>query len=125
MRLHRFYIKDFGPGIGGETGGEIHIDPKDPKDGGTNETNEALLHQWRDVFRLKSGETVIVFNPEEGEWTGTLTSLDKKTGARIQLTQKLWTMKTLEPFHNIHLFMAVIKNSNFDLVVEKTTELGV
>ncbi len=121
MRLHRFFIKDFGPHAGGTTGGVIHIDPKDKENG---DANIALIHQWKDVFRLKEGDAVIVFNPEEGEWTGTLVSIDKKEGARIQLSQKTWTMETLEPFHDIHLYMAVIKNSNFDTVVEKATELG-
>lgn len=120
MRIHRFYIKKFEGRQNEEV--RISIDGTDPAE---NEQNEALIHQWRDIFRMKTGDELAIFNSEEGEWRGEFASLDKKKGATIKLLEQIQTPERQMPKREIWLYMAIIKNSNFDLVVEKATELGV
>ncbi len=120
MRIHRFYIKKFE----GRQGEEVHVSADSP-DTAENEQNEALIHQWRDIFRMKTGDELAIFNAKEGEWRGEFASLDKKKGAGIKLLEKIQAPELQKPKREIWLYMALIKNSNFDLVVEKATELGV
>ncbi|MFM2384097.1 MAG: hypothetical protein RIQ72_669 [Candidatus Parcubacteria bacterium] len=84
-----------------------------------------LLHQWRDVFRYKTGDRVYVFNEQIGEWLLEFISIDKKHGAVLKTIEQEKVASVSKPHRDITLYMSVIKNSNFDLVVEKTTELGV
>lgn len=105
-------------------GSEFRI-PLDGSDPAENEQNEALIHQWRDIFRMKAGDELIAFNAEAGEWKARFISLDKKKGAMIGLIEQLRKADELQPKRSVSLYMAIIKNSNFDLVVEKATELGV
>lgn len=120
MRIHRFYIKKF-KGIANH---EVYISI-DSSDTAENEQNEALIHQWRDIFRMKSGDELVIFNSEEGEWRGEFISLDKKKGATIKLLEQIRSADIAMPRREVYLYLALIKNSNFDLVVEKATELGV
>ncbi len=109
MRIHRFYIENFT----GNENSELHIE------------DEALLHQWRDIFRMKVGDELAIFNAMEGEWLARIVSIDKKTGAKLELINRLRDAADAMPKTEMALYMAIIKNSNFDLVVEKATELGV
>jgi 16S rRNA (uracil1498-N3)-methyltransferase len=120
MRIHRFYIKKF-KGIANHEA-KISVDGHDAAE---NEQNEALIHQWRDIFRMKTGDELAIFNEEVGEWKGEFLSLDKKKGVEIRLLEQISSADASMPKREIYLYMALIKNSNFDLVVEKATELGV
>ncbi len=131
MRLHRFYIspEDFAPksGLSKETHQEIHIGDAGKSEEGSD--HERLIHQWRDIFRFGAGDRVLLFNKEAGEWLAEFISLDKKRGAVLKvIEQNLAEIVGIDRFisqKNTTLYMAIIKNSNFDLVVEKATELGV
>lgn len=137
MRLHRFYIspEDFSPksGLSKETYQEIYIGNSVGTEEGSD--HERLIHQWRDIFRFGEGDRVLLFNKEAGEWLAEFISLDKKRGAVLKIVeQNLAGIDSVTgisggaakaiPQKNITLYMAIIKNSNFDLVVEKVTELG-
>ncbi len=124
MRIHRFYLK----GLVGGMGDEVRVPVSGEgagSDGHNDQHNMALIHQWRDIFRMKAGDRLSVFNESAGEWTGEFTDLDKKKGATIRLLSQTGTPEGSFPKKDISLYMALIKNSNFDLVVEKATELGV
>lgn len=115
MRLHRFYIspKDLD-----------HLVFKQEITLNYDEFG-TLLHQWKDVFRYKTGDRVYVFNEQISEWLLEFISLDKKHGAVLKTVEQEKVASVSRPHRDITLYMSVIKNSNFDLVVEKTTELGV
>lgn len=113
MKIHRFYLESaiFNP----HTGAELTIDLK----------NDRLIHQWRDIFRYGSGDRVSLFNHKSGQWLAEFISLDKKNGAALRIIEQEKVSARVEPKRKVVLYMAIIKNSNFDLVVEKATELGV
>ncbi len=119
MRLHRFYIPstDFEP-QSGLTSQQIEI-------GLDNQENDRLIHQWRDIFRFGARDKVLLFNETAGEWLAEFVTLDKKNGATLKIIEQNRAAGVAKPKRNIALYMAIIKNSNFDLVVEKATELGV
>lgn len=103
MRLHRFYID-------GQIGKEVRIDDKE------------LLHQWLKVFRLKASDRVIVFNGGEHEYEGYFKVLAKNEAVLvIDKERKVKNSVNTE----LHLFQSIIKKDNFELVVEKCTEIGV
>ncbi len=103
MRLHRFYINQ-------QIGKEIRIDDKE------------LLHQWQKVFRLKASDRVVVFNGGDSEYEGYFKLLAKNDAVLVidKETKVENPIKT-----ELHLFQSIIKKDNFELIVEKCTEIGV
>jgi len=137
MRLHRFYIApEFFAPKAGVIGQEIKIEAKAGKAGAVEKNEqkeqdfERLIHQWRDIFRFGKGDRVLIFNELYGQWLLEFTGLDKKNGATLEIIEQDIAPSGIKgevmmPKQNITLYMSIIKNSNFDLVVEKATELGV
>ena len=106
MRLHRFFIK--GASVGEKV---LQI------------FEERLLHQWKDVFRFKAGDRFVLFNGSGKDYVYEIDMLSKK-GAELSLVE-IHSSVVSAPTREIWLFMAAIKKDLFELVVEKTTELGV
>lgn len=104
MRLHRFYIQT-----------PIAKDTFDISD-------RELMHQWRNVFRYNVGSQVVLFDGSGFDHLCIITSL-RAMGATVSVLEKKENVKSY--IRNIWLCMAVIKKDNFELVVEKATELGV
>lgn len=104
MRLHRFFVE-----------GEI------PQTGEFSVTNENLLNQWRNVLRFDAGDKVLLFDGRGDEFLCEFISLSKKSAALKVLERKAGQ----KPAREITLCMALIKKDNFELVLEKATELGV
>ena len=105
MRLHRFYIN-----INIEIGKEIRIDDSE------------LLNQWGKVFRLKSGDKVILFNGNGFEYEAHFKILSKKEAVLIIDKEN---DPRLSAFPELHIFQSIIKKDNFELIVQKCTEIGV
>ncbi len=106
MRLHRFYINEKNI----SKGKELRIDDKE------------LLHQWQKVFRLQASDRVIVFNGEDFEYEGYFKVLAKSEAVLvIDKERKVERQTDIE----LHLFESIIKKDNFELIVEKCTEIGV
>jgi 16S rRNA (uracil1498-N3)-methyltransferase len=103
MRLHRFYINQ-------QIGKEVRIE------------NKELLHQWQKVFRLKASDRVIVFNGGDSEYEGYFKLLAKNEAILVidRETKVIDLINT-----ELHLFQSIIKKDNFELIVEKCTEIGV
>lgn len=81
-----------------------------------------LIDQLKKVFRLKTGDKIIVFNGDGKDYECLIKELVKDKVAlevqnsfpsRFMSDQKIW------------LCAAVIKKDNFEWIVEKATELGV
>jgi len=104
MRLHRFYIEEK---IEGKK--EIEI------------FDEAILHQMKNVFRLEKGDRVIFFDGEGRDYECITELISKKEGKFI--VEKI--VDVFIPDKKVTLFISLIKKENFELAIEKATELGV
>ncbi|HEY4525710.1 MAG TPA: 16S rRNA (uracil(1498)-N(3))-methyltransferase [Candidatus Paceibacterota bacterium] len=104
MKIHRF--------IGGFDLEQEKIDVSDLD----------LVHQLRDVLRLGPGEEVVLGN---GKGKAVLVRIvELGPGGVVFETVRPINEKS-EPGKQVVLFAAVIKKDNFELVVQKTTEIGV
>lgn len=104
MRLHRFFVE--------QKIGTDHVVIAD----------EALIHQWRNVFRMKAGERVVLFDNSGFEFEAEIKRLEKKEAELAIVEQRTGAS---EPRREATLYMSLIKKDNFEWVVEKATELGV
>ncbi|MEQ1561580.1 MAG: RsmE family RNA methyltransferase, partial [Nitrospira sp.] len=104
MRIHRFYLNT-----------PISDDVFDVPD-------KELVHQWRSVFRYNVGSEVILFDGSGMEYLAIITSL-RNSGASVEVLEKKKNKN--KPKTNLWLCVGLIKKDNFELVVQKATELGV
>lgn len=105
MRLHRFYVQKNIP-----DSGDVTI------------SDSNLVHQLRRVFRFISGDTVILFDGSGCDFVSEIVSFGKdEVVFRVQ--EKIEN-KNL-PLKDVYLFASLIKNSNYEWILEKCTELGV
>jgi 16S rRNA (uracil1498-N3)-methyltransferase len=74
------------------------------------------------VLRLRSGDTVHVFNGDDGEWSATIGRFGKD---RVTLLLHAAIENTAEPELSIHLVQGISRGERMDFVVQKATELGV
>ena len=103
MRLHRFYTKE---------------------DLGSREMvlrDEAVLHQLRDVFRLAKGDRVIFFNGDSTDYIYEAKIVSKREAGFVFVEK----VPNIIPKKKITLYMSLIKKDNFEMVLEKCTEIGV
>lgn len=84
-------------------------------------TQPQVVHQVVKVLRLKPGEELILCDGLNHEAIGAIESISPRS-VRLSL-QTPRTVRT-EPRIRITLYCAVLKKENFDLVVQKTTEIG-
>ena len=105
MRLHRFFVED-------RIAPDIRLSIKDEK----------LLHQWKNVLRLKVGNEVILFDGFGMDHRCELATLDKKEAiCMVRESTKNAVTSTQQFF----LFASLIKKERFEWLLEKATELGV
>ena len=74
------------------------------------------------VLRLRTGDSLHVFNGEDGEFDASITSLAKDT-ALLQVGQPVET--SAESPLKIHLVQGISRGERMDFVIQKATELGV
>jgi 16S rRNA (uracil1498-N3)-methyltransferase len=103
MRVHRFFIKE------PVSQGSIRI------------TEPDLIHQMRDVFRLKKGDNVVLMDGSGCEYRVSIELLTREEGL-FNVSQKV--ENTFEPKVKLNLVCAVTKKT-FEWILEKGTELGV
>jgi 16S rRNA (uracil1498-N3)-methyltransferase len=104
MRLHRFYTTE-------------HLSGQDSM----TLRDESALHQLRDVFRLTKGDRVIFFDGDGYDYIYEAEVIAKKEASFGYVEKKA----NFIPTKNVTLYMSLIKKDNFELVLEKATELGV
>lgn len=104
MRLHRFYIEE-------KLEGREKLSLSDG----------VVLHQLKDVFRLKTEDKVIFFDGKGMDVTFEIEMISKKEAIFVREKEE----KAFMPEKRITLLMSVIKKDNFELVLQKCTEIGV
>jgi 16S rRNA (uracil1498-N3)-methyltransferase len=112
MRLHRFFIEEL---VDNKT--EIKINSAE------------LTNQIRRVFRLKTGDSVVVFDGSGFDYEcriGASSGDEVKSVKNLVTLDVVTTMKSrYMPTRDIYLCAAVVKKDTFEWIVEKATELGV
>jgi 16S rRNA (uracil1498-N3)-methyltransferase len=78
-------------------------------------------HYLARVMRIASGDAVVLCDDETGEWLAQVTEAGKR-GVTLSVGQQL---RPREQVPDLWLCAALLKKPNFDLVLEKATELGV
>lgn len=104
MPLKRIYVADRLA-----AGAELHL------------AEEAARYLGR-VLRLRVGDTVHVFNGDDGEWSATISRFGKD---RVSLAVHDIVANAVEPRLKIHLVQGISRGERMDFVVQKATELGV
>jgi 16S rRNA (uracil1498-N3)-methyltransferase len=105
MRLHRFFADQPLP-----AGREAMI------------VNPGILHQWKRVFRLGKGDSIILFNGNGMEYISRIVSLGKNEGIVYVAEER---PVAFAPRRELWLFAALVKKDNFEWILQKGTELGV
>ena len=78
-------------------------------------------HYIKNVMRLKPGDTIALFNSTNGEWSAKIVNHNKEnTEFKVE---KLIANKKLE--NDLWLAFSPIKKNYLDMMVQKTTELGI
>lgn len=104
MRIHRFYSKT------PITEKTFDISDKE------------LVHQWKSVFRYNVGSQVIVFDGSGVDYLCMISSL-RSLGATLGVIREMKNENSKKK--NLWLCAGIIKKDNFEMVVEKATEIGV
>ncbi len=91
------------------------------KTGTISRLSEKQSHYTKNVMRLKAGDKISLFNSQDGEWDVKI--LDQGKIFTEFKVEKL--SRTLSNEKNIWLAFSPIKKVPQDLMIQKTTELGV
>jgi 16S rRNA (uracil1498-N3)-methyltransferase len=105
MRLHRFYISEK---VGPQTEIIVH--------------SAELVNQVRKVFRLKTGDSIIVFDGSGSDYECRIADMGKES---ITLDIQNASRSRSMPSRNVYLYAAMVKKDTFEWIAEKATELGV
>lgn len=87
--------------------------------GGAVSLNPEQGNYLGNVLRLKSGDTVLVFNGKDGEWRGAISGRKRPE----QLTVETQTRPQEKPTHVRYAF-APLKHARLDYMVQKAIEMG-
>src|SRR3989304_10176235 len=80
-----------------------------------------IVHQVKNVLRLKKGEEIILSDGNLNEASFQIEAIGKTIGGKI--TNK-WINQN-EPKIHTSLYCSILKRENFELVAQKATEVGV
>lgn len=108
MRLHRFYTTE-------KIADRKEVTINSPK----------LVNQLRNVFRLKIGNEVILFDGSGKDYTCRVMILRESDGKSVTLEVVESKESRWVPQRKIFLCVAITKKDTFEWIVEKATELGV
>ncbi len=81
-----------------------------------------LIHQWSRVLRLQPKDEVILSDGKGNEARCAIIAIEKKC-VSLHVLERMRNVR--EPKRDVMLFCAVLKRENFELVVQKATEIGV
>jgi 16S rRNA (uracil1498-N3)-methyltransferase len=83
--------------------------------------NKDQAHYIFSVMRKSIGETILIFDGNNGEWKASIEEISKKSGVLLCIKQ---TKPQIMP-PDLWLFFSPLKKVRTDFIVEKATELGV
>ena len=83
--------------------------------------NKDQAHYIFSVMRKSVGETILIFDGNNGEWEASIEEISKKSGVLFCIKQ---TKPQIMP-PDLWLFFSPLKKVRTDFIVEKATELGV
>jgi 16S rRNA (uracil1498-N3)-methyltransferase len=89
--------------------------------GATVALPEHVAHHLH-VLRMAPGDNLTLFNGEGGEYTATLTAIDRK---RVHVEIKTFSPREAELPYSITLAQALPEASKMDWIIEKAVELGI
>ncbi len=81
-----------------------------------------MVNQFRNVLKLGVGEMVVLCDGKGNEGIGTILKIHKDA---VDVGVSEVRENTNEPERRVTLYMALLKRENFELAVQKATELGV
>src|SRR3989344_4651486 len=102
MRLHRFYVLQ-------PLGEEVVIN------------DVSTIKQWTKVFRYKKADFVVLFDGVGSDGTYSIESISPKECVLLRAK----VSPSYIPEKKVTLYVSIIKKDNFELVVQKATELGI
>lgn len=92
------------------------------RDGTVTIQDPELVHQFRNVLKFKTGEIVMLTNESMLEATVRIAHMSKDT---IDFEVIDEGVNNNEPKNKVTLYLAILKRENFELVVQKATEIGI
>ena len=95
--------------------------PKELKSGLISKLSESQSHYTKNVMRLKQGDKISLFNSSNGEWDASI--LAHGTDLTEFKVEKL--SRPQEEENNLWLAFSPIKKNPQDMMIQKTTELGI
>ena len=95
--------------------------PQELKSGLISKLSESQSHYTKNVIRLKPGDKISLFNSSDGEWDASILVHDKDLSEFK--VEKL--SRPQEEEHNLWLAFSPIKKIPQDMMIQKTTELGI
>ncbi len=88
----------------------------------TVELSAEASHYLTNVLRLRVGDTVSLFNAEDGEYQATLLTAGKNAASvDVQKQSAVYSAPPLA----IHLFLGISRGDRMDFAIQKSVELGV
>jgi len=113
MKLHRFYIPQ-----------KIKTEPSTPVIGEVILVHfPELVHQVKNVLRLRTSEKLIFFNGDGFEYLSSIVSFVGKDSMKLNIEEISKNDVSLPK--ELFLFFSIIKRDNVEWVLEKGTEIGV
>jgi 16S rRNA (uracil1498-N3)-methyltransferase len=88
--------------------------------GGTVALERAQAHYFSHVLRLTPGDSVLVFNGRDGEWSAILEGGGKRTSLVVDAKTRRQTVVA-----DLHYLFAPLKAARLDYMVQKAVEMGV
>ena len=95
--------------------------PKELKNGLISKLSESQSHYTKNVMRLKPGDKISLFNSSNGEWDASILVHGKDlTEFKVEKLSR-----PQEEENNLWLAFSPIKKIPQDMMLQKTTELGI
>lgn len=98
------------------------ITPFQTEAGNLHLTDREFLHQALRVLKLKTKEHIIVCDGKGFEIEGSIVSISPKAVV-LEILHK--SRSANEAVRSVKLYQAILKRENFELIVQKATEIGI